>query len=712
MLRKDTIKRVLTGLALMSLLLAFAMPGRALAVKEWVFPEGSYIIPMDSQYQPEGDNGIFEAYGLVYKLLQQGVTVYWCVNEEKTSPDAVDFSIDKNTGDPPFPAYPVTVINDAGDGAAIPTDIIEYKGGPFVINTSRYDVKQLVDQIIADWNTEHGENVNIHEAQRDFIAPVSRVMRGTPPKIALLDEGKNVTILQNYLVLAGLSDYMGLIYDLVTPQDIINGAIDQNPYTGEEPYNILWAPHWEGSKKYTSKTWDPVSQSYVGTASGTLSEADETIVVQKVADFLDRGNALFAECASIEVFEWHPDGHFLASSGIAKNGLKNGTTITYHYNDPTSPYTQIGDWTFDLEGGHIHNWKAIPIDDATYPSGSGYNSTVVRYLYGDGTLDTGYSGPSTNGDNWDMYVAGHYKGDPSKGYVVYLAGHKYVQETVVGGTKVCVKWDKKKNKCKQWDTIGGTVTATPINTAAVRYVLNTLLNLRYDVIPKEFIRSSPVTTSDNQMFLGSFEYPGFKGHFRSYNSNLSSAEPGDEYYDSALLIPNADNRLLIFDRYGELLEFNTTNISAADVGIVDSGTSPFTSLEILINSFRGKTAKQDKDGNWYYSESWKLGPVKHSTPALVTYDNVTVGGQPLRIAYVADGWGILHAFYAPVDSNPANDQLDASSFSGEVMGHSLTNVQPGGELWAYLPGDYLPYLHDQRNMVTLDVSPKTAKVLV
>src|SRR5687768_5868232 len=71
------------------------------------FSAGSIIIPMDRCHQvmalgntlsppstanspkwcanagPNQDNGVLEAYGLVYRLMQQGITVYWTTNPTK-----------------------------------------------------------------------------------------------------------------------------------------------------------------------------------------------------------------------------------------------------------------------------------------------------------------------------------------------------------------------------------------------------------------------------------------------------------------------------------------------------------------------------------------------------------------------------------------------------------------------------------------------------
>ena len=52
-----------------------------LARADRTFAPGSLIIPMDLSYQ---GTGMFQAYGLIYQLLRQGVHVYWMIDPDKT----------------------------------------------------------------------------------------------------------------------------------------------------------------------------------------------------------------------------------------------------------------------------------------------------------------------------------------------------------------------------------------------------------------------------------------------------------------------------------------------------------------------------------------------------------------------------------------------------------------------------------------------------
>lgn len=908
------------------------------------FSAGDYIIPMDSVLQPyayssstpnDDDFGIFQAYGLVYKLLDNGVTVYWIINQNPNRTGAYNASYPDISLSGTAPLVEHHPNSDTRSADVSSASSINYFGGPFVINVQNPAVKAKVDAVIAAWvsdpanarvngattNTKH---VTIHVSKVNFSAPVGRVMRGTPPKVALLDEGKNVNILRGYMYIAGLGGTVGNIYDLVTPAQVKNNALEK---VGDEyPYNILWAPHWEGTKYYTEKTWDSTNKLYPGTKSlagkslgnitavstdnltvttddsanfgamilndnvifydknqvevfqkkvtgwnaggrtinitpalslaekaligsnttpsiavnkinsvtslqlktwstdlvaglavkiyddrgrlklsTTLSAAnsgtktvtlrdplpgtnkntaknmgwtrfswdgsvglavgtlvDDDIVVQKVASFLEGGNALFAECASIEVFEGSPYGRFLSTryagvtsdpgghANLAKNGLKPQSSITVTQLNPSSPFAQVGDFQYYSTGGHLHNWKAIngsgSIDPAgTYP-GSGYYGDTTRYVHlADSTQSTydAIGGPSTwYNSGWDAAIGGHYRGDTSKGYVFYLGGHKYVQSNFTGnpdGTYTGLYPNADADN--SLDSRGG--------VAGIRYVLNTLLNLRYEIQLKEFVRSSPVGTVDHQLFLGSFEYPGYKGHFRSYNALVNDVSSGAyTFYDTSARFPVADNRRLYYKNPAgnSFKSFDNANLYSDYPGAFAGMDSD--GISALVNRYRGKEAQIDQTtggyrkvgGNLVYDESWKLGPIHYSTPAIVGYSSNVEGGTTRhRVAYVVDGWGVLHAFFAPsvpktpdttpvidntwststfayaVNVNPARYKLSGTLSIPGADNVTLSQLEPGEEIYGWVTDNHeLNYLKDFGTWYTkgISASPKTADLLM
>ncbi len=406
-------------ISLVALLLA-AVPVQAV---EHNFPAGSWIIPMDNPYQPEADQGLFEAYGLVWELLANGVTVHWIIDSTKTTSSAVDLTI--------FDIATNPVVEELGHGGGttpIPgvTNFINYTGGPWVIDAADVAKAMVVLQDAA-WN-----QVNIHEAKVAFSANVQRTLSGTPPKIALMNDtesttsGNAVKILASYLVLANIC---GDAYEVVTPNQIRDGIL-QRP---NDPFSLLWAPHWAGLEKA------PYDADNNGNG---IIDADE--ITQKVRTFLEAGNSMFAECASIEVFEHSPYGHFLTDVGIGHNGGTMDAT-KMHYDGAASPFAQTGNLQFVPTGGHLHNWRPfVKAQDVSGPpaepynkkggytpvptKNASYNATVTRFAYDDANglnLAT-----NKDRDQWDYYVGGYTDGDATKGYVVYLGGHSY-------GDKAC-----------------------------------------------------------------------------------------------------------------------------------------------------------------------------------------------------------------------------------------------------------------------------------
>lgn len=200
------------------------------------FAAGSLVIPMDSCYQTRGtppaggvacnatgDDGVFRAYGLVYFLLKNGITVYWMIDPAKTSVTGVDATV-------PAPATgSVAQKMRWADGAfadfGIPTGTgISYIGAPFAIDSA--DAAAVVDMLTNAANPRHGDfarfqaeatrttpapiTVEIHKVQSGFTANQVRPLVGPPPRLAILNVNPlnrktSVNVMYEYAVAAGLS---------------------------------------------------------------------------------------------------------------------------------------------------------------------------------------------------------------------------------------------------------------------------------------------------------------------------------------------------------------------------------------------------------------------------------------------------------------------------------------------------------------------------
>ena len=779
---------------LLTLAVTLCLPPRAFA-SEHNFPAGSLIIPMDSHYQSDGDGGILETYGLVFYLLdhkdnqgEHDITVYWIINEEKADIDGIDLLIEVANAD---------ILGELGTDAVAKlythaggtadlayrsgdSDLkISYLGAPFVVD--EVDVvaaQEIISQ--SQWSA-----VEVHQAQVPFKAEVSREMHGTPPKIALMNNkedktgGGNAAILESYLRLAGICED---VYDIVTPLEIRDGILQT------EGYDFLWAPHWTGYGDYAD---------------------DVEAIVTKVKEFLEDGKGLFAECASIEVFEHSDNGRFLTDKSFGHNGGTNdsGTII---YNDKASPFSQVGDFSYDPEGGHLHNWRPFVFGDPygfsdppdEVPAGaprvtagnpSVYNDTVTRF-----TIDN---------TGWDYYVGGYAYGDNNNGYVVYLGGHKYAKckgaikadpeanvhtleiefkkdmsdeaftllakyasgssSTTVTFTKddltavagdplevdmttasadkkkikevtfrnkgegsvdvdsLTLSWsgghaDQKVKKItdkkideKYYDDKDGAPSGTEFSTAdftiatagggaasctnnddcswkniaGVRYVLNTLFNIKFQIQSKEYARAAPVVRHP-YLYQGSFEYPSFSGHFRRYDVTLSAGAKYEEWDTADRILNanagNADGRKVYTakqngDGTWSKINFDAANINELRAALaVTPGNGDDTDEIAVINRLRGK----EWQGGAWAERTNKLGGIVHSAPAIVESNSRFPGRD--EIAYVGDLYGMLHAI----------------------------EIDTGDEKWAFIPPNLLGKLKNDRtdpyatqDFAAVDASP-------
>jgi hypothetical protein len=480
--------RIFVGLPIF---LALALPADfSLAAVDTTFGAGSLIIPMDgSTYQSSTDGGIYVAYGFVYQLLNRTnadgtpnpIPVYWIINPKKTSVTGTDLTISSTTVDPV--AQQVTAKGNVNIGGV--GKVINYSGGPFVVDYHYAAAAQAI------W-TNGFQNVNLHIAKIPFTASVQRQLYGSPPKIALMNSSESRTgmatsVLQAYLRIAGIVNPAtdvngkpcdtvpvsgtGCIYDVLTPNEVggiktlagtpLNGKSLLFDYTcagcatnPKPQYKMVWVPHWTGN---TNKLGQYVSSNpAVGTMPSTAVDGDDATMA--IRDFIKSGGSLFAECAGIETFEASQYGRFLTKYGIGENGGSMDSDYMY-YNQTTldSPFAQVGSFSFDPTGGHLHNWRPFQTGDSsmvnppkamafdpsatnqksTYTqSNTGYDTAVSVFTYDDPPPPTAGTVPPpalhnyVNGDaaydQWHYFIGGNMDGDPSNGYVVYLGGHSYV----------------------------------------------------------------------------------------------------------------------------------------------------------------------------------------------------------------------------------------------------------------------------------------------
>jgi uncharacterized protein (TIGR03382 family) len=438
------------------------------------FSKHSLVIPMDACYQGDGvaaptgcpgasDNGnVVHAYGLVYRLLQANVPVYWVISPTKTALDGVDLSVTFNAGSPVSKLNHVT----GQPGAPPPnnsTHTVHYRGGPFIID-GRDLAAALAFIRSADGRTY--DDVNIHMTNVAFTGHAAKTMNGgwqaggaVAPPIALLNmmgaDGKNaVTTVREYLVKAGLGGVAnaggtaagphGSMYDTLEGADFC-GA---NPRLFSNGYRVLWAPHW------VAGTTDP--------AGCTRSE-----IRAAIARFVAEGRDYFSECASIGSVEGdvnacdgtlHTDNSLTTGRIATTGGLKinklgwdyqcklnadggrlpsisrgyYGDFVPLVFRGFSSPFLQVGDFPFTVHSGFIADFAPV--------NGGSWRPGVEHLVTGkeDGTAVFSVFSvkPGASGSGTTVYLGGHdYSG---RDQPFQVAGTRMVLNTLFNLGSTCV----------------------------------------------------------------------------------------------------------------------------------------------------------------------------------------------------------------------------------------------------------------------------------
>ncbi len=371
--------KLLSQVVLCTVLLA--APKGARAGFPATFEAGSLIIPMDLAYQ---DTGIFQAYGLVFQLLRQGITVNWVIDPFKTYHSAAcntagdlcpwDCAVEGSgvkcaypTASPDFFTATRVFWNNAGQrnpGTTISSH--GYRAGPFVIDATQAAAAAAIIDI---WNdsTRWAANpwaqrtisrvVAVHEATAAFNGYVTKEMLAAPT-IAVFTDG-NQKIATAYLRAAGIPQSNGAEFpadincdntpcgpdtanpDMLTVPSIMgpmgacndpNDALNRNHKNGS-----LFTP--DGIPAYCqimSMHWNVNDRNTVTCTNGQLTYHGHEVVAE-VRSFLNYPTHFFAECQAVNAYEntvpiaaapFYDDpgriGHYLTTTGNPPSCVGNG----------------------------------------------------------------------------------------------------------------------------------------------------------------------------------------------------------------------------------------------------------------------------------------------------------------------------------------------------------------------------------------------------
>jgi MYXO-CTERM domain-containing protein len=374
--------------ACLAVLATLSTPARA---DEQTFDTGSLIIPLDLAYQSKG---IYQAYGLLYELLRQGVPVEWVIDPEKAWHQARcdadgnecewDCAEEGGTADkcpyptasPDFFAETQVVWSDDGDAPGTVISSHGYRGGPLVIAAAQRDAALA---IIDAWNDKGlwGDNpwadrdvfqvVTVHEATAPFTGFVRKHMIAAPT-IAVFSDG-NENIATAYLRAAGIPQSNGSEFpadkcdkvecgpetanpDMLTVPSVAGdmGTCDQPNMDhkngalftadGAPAYCQIMSMHWDVTKRETVECNGGGCPDTPEECAGDPITYHGHEVVAEVRSFLQYSTHFFAECQAVNAYENtvpNPDWPYLDDDG------RMGHYLTTTGNPPDCPCSGADD---------------------------------------------------------------------------------------------------------------------------------------------------------------------------------------------------------------------------------------------------------------------------------------------------------------------------------------------------------------------------------
>lgn len=298
-------------------------------------------------------------YGLVYALIDTNVAVDWAINPLK-SKDSMDFTLPVVEGSPP-PDW-------SGK---------DYRGGSFIIAAE--SITQSVQDLISEW-VDLGVVVD-GPITTSFFAPVYKTLTIWP--VAFLD-AQNDGLITPYYSNAGVP----------TSSYVINANPGMLPPCGSPPgsLDLYVLPHADPNN------WTPTW-------------------IANLQNFITIGGSIWAGCHAVSVLENLPGCNFLSNAGLVPFGSHANGSPPYTYNslnliegDPVMQFIGTLDGATKNGSEQIYvpgtgGWRAstkLAVYDNTYSSGG------ITYTYPNAAAIVAY---------------GHAFGDPTKGMIMYEAGH-------------------------------------------------------------------------------------------------------------------------------------------------------------------------------------------------------------------------------------------------------------------------------------------------
>ncbi|MHB8419432.1 MAG: MopE-related protein [Myxococcales bacterium] len=475
------------------------------------FGDDSIVIPMDECWQPyqgSGTNhdvepgsvpldgasacssqytqGALYGYGLVYYLIQNGITVYWGIKASKGAVTDEDFDIPASSltgtghGANLYDFGQSTATAAAHNGAALSMMAagsannsqcrggagLCYRGGPFVIDGSQFT--QVYDLLKSGGSfapfTASTLHLHVIHPSTPYTVNVAKTLEGTPPKVGIMampggDCFDTAPILSQYLqdaALGSASIYQNL-YD--TDFDLANGTLAASNLKN---YPLLWMPHWvldDGLGVGDVACHDnpacggcPNGLGGVSTCCNPLSATELSNLASVLGQYVADGNNLFAECGGIAALE----GTQVCNSGACCNGDFGFCSDSNYYDELNHSASTLFQTPNGITDGFQGSSPTFSSTAASFLQIGDFPFVPQSGLIGDygGPFRAGVQNLVTDSAGNDVFSVLAPAGSAGSGVVAYQGGHSY---TNYNDPSNGVVWNQ--------------------NVAGERMVLNTLFTL-------------------------------------------------------------------------------------------------------------------------------------------------------------------------------------------------------------------------------------------
>ncbi len=295
----------------------------ASSAANYTFPTGSLVIPMDITYQ---DSSMFKAYGLVYRLLQNGIPVSWVIKSPKTlctaATSAACNGLPMSATDPRD--LTVTATDFATSTVITPTH--SYRGGPFVVDQVH---AAAAGPIIVAWNAPLAAalKVRVHRTTAAFMAFVKRQLVAAPT-IAMFQDG-NEDIAVGYLNAAGIPDSAGAAWPAASP-DLLTVSETAGPSCTAASTDVACKASSHSDGRLFDANGLPaycqMMSMHWGVNNADTPQGRE--VVREYRSLLRFPTHLYAQCQAVNAIENNTNAPFTIAASPT-GATQVGTTATF-----------------------------------------------------------------------------------------------------------------------------------------------------------------------------------------------------------------------------------------------------------------------------------------------------------------------------------------------------------------------------------------------